>query len=132
MHMALYGSFYWQIIDPRYRWRTLRLQFVRFADLRIPAVFVHMEPPTFDPRGKRLQRTGNNAFSVEIVATKLKVRHAGFPSHIADHYWAEQGVTGLNGIIINLPEEFMEFNGPRLPFRSSGIAELRPNDLVAY
>lgn len=135
MHMGLFGAFYWQIADPRERWRTLRLQFVRFADVGVPAVFVMIEPPTYDPHGKRIHRSsptsGNSQFYAEIVATKLKVKHAMLDgkSFIANHYWAEQGAGGLNGIVIDLPTYLMEYDGPKLPVKSSGI---HPRDLVAY
>lgn len=128
-HMKLYDAFYWNVVDRTAMYRQYRLQYVRFADLRVPAVFVMIEPPTFDPRGKRLHRISNNQFYSEIVATKLKVNPERLHAHRAEHYWAEQGLGGLNGVVINLPDEAMVYDGPKLPFKQSGVKE---TDLVVY
>lgn len=130
MHMMLYAEHYLiRIIDPYTRYRQFRIEFARLADLRIPAVFIRIEPPTFDPRGKRIHPMKSpNTYFVEIVATKLKVRHP-IPPRKLELLWADQGKPGeLAGLIMTFPDEDMVFDGPELPVKSSGIS---PRDLVA-
>lgn len=133
LHLGLWGAFYFNVAPRGQRHRTFRLQFVRFADLRIPAVFVMIEPPTYDPHGKRIHHTPKhpNTYACEIVATKLKLRYPFKPWH-PELLWADQGKPGgLNGLILNFPDEAFDFDGPAvpLPFKSSGVS---PLDLVAY
>ncbi len=133
LHLGLWGAFYFSVTPRAQRHRMFRLQFVRFADLRIPAVFVMIEPPTYDPRGRRILHNAKepNIYRVEIVATKLKMRHP-FRAQHPELLWADQGKPGgLNGLILNFPDEAFDFEGPSvpLPFKSSGVS---PLDLVAY
>lgn len=131
LHLKLWGVMYSPLTPRENRHRMFRLQFVRFADLHIPAVFVHIEPPTYDPRGKRVTHPKPNYYQAEIVATKLKMRHP-FKAMHPELLWADQGKPGgLNGLILNFPDEAFDFEGPAtpLPFKSSGISEF---DLVAY
>lgn len=131
LHLGLFGGFYFMPAAKGQRHRMFRLQFVRFADLRIPAVFVRIEPPTYDPRGKRIHHPFPNVYASEIVATKLKLRYP-FKPHHPELLWADQGKPGgLNGLILNFVDEAFDFVGPAvpLPFKSSGVSEF---DLVAY
>lgn len=133
LHLKLWGVMYSPLTPRDKRHRMFRLQFVRFADLHIPAVFVHIEPPNYDPRGKRLMHDARhpNIYYSEIVATKLKMIHP-FKAYHPELLWADQGKPGgLNGLIMNFPDEAFDFVGPAvpLPFKSSGIS---PVDLVAW
>ncbi len=136
LHMKLHLLSYLTMpyVDPRLRYRVFRLEFARLADLRIPGVLVRVEPPTYDPHGKRIHRVykHRNQFFVEIVATKLKIRHPFPPRHL-ELLWADEGRPGeLNGLILTFPDEDMLFEDRRdLPRKSSGVSP-RAGDLAVH
>ncbi len=133
LHLGVFGAMYFNVAPRGQRHRAFRLQFARLADLRIPAVFVRIEPPTYDPRGKRIYHNPKhpNDYNSQIVATKLRLRWP-FPPYRPELLWADQAKPGgLNGLILTFPDAAFDFEGPSvpLPFKSSGISQF---DLVAY
>lgn len=132
LHLGVFGAMYFNVAPRGQRHRNFRLQFARLADLRIPAVFVRIEPPTYDPRGKRIRFVPPNTYICEIVMTKLRLRPGYFRPQRPEMLWADQGRLGdLNGLILNFPDEMFDFEGPAspLPFKSSGVSAF---DLVAW
>jgi hypothetical protein len=130
MHMNIWMHMYLtQVISQQQRHRHFRLEFARLADIRIPAVFVRIEPPTYDPRGRRIRKITENQLTCEITAPKIKVRWPIPPTQM-ELLWADQGIPGgLNGLIMTFPDEYMIYDGPKLPAKISGI--LTTLDLVA-
>lgn len=130
LHMQLHGGFYFAPIRPSEMYRQFRLQLGRFADLRIPGVFVQVEPPTFDPRGRRIYPgPSRNKFLIEVSATKLRLRHP-IPPRRLELLWADQGKLGeMNGLILTFPDEDFDFDVDlsKLPVKVSG---LRAYDMV--
>lgn len=127
LHLGVFGAFYVQYTPKGQRHRMFRLQFARLADLRIPAVFVRIEPPTYDPHGKRIRHNPQhpNVYLCEIVLTKLKLRPGPFKPYHPELLWADSGRVGdLNGLILNFPDEAFDFTEPAVPLprKSSGIS----------
>ncbi|MFA5898821.1 MAG: hypothetical protein WC829_06875 [Hyphomicrobium sp.] len=91
------------------RWRQHRLQFVRCADLGMPAVMVRIEPPNFNPSGWRFRRrtTGSHQFVTRIKANRLRIRD-GVPSQKLEYFWADlPGKGQLRGLILLFRDEDM-------------------------
>lgn len=131
LHMKVHGGFYFMPVRNSQRYRQFRLQLGRMSDLRIPAVFVQIEPPTFDPRGRRIMKRPKNVnhYFIEIVATKLRLRHP-IPARKLELLWADQGKPGgMNGLVLTFPDEDFDFDMDMsaLPLKSSGVS---PYDLV--
>lgn len=123
IHMDIFREHYLVPVHPKQRLRQFRLQFARLADIGIPAVFVRIEPPTFDPHGKRIHRVYRNQFYAEIVASKLRMR-CPIPARKLELLWADQGNPyGLNGLILTFPDEDMVPFDPTLPPKSSGVRD---------
>lgn len=130
LHMQMHGGFYFTPMHRDDTYRMFRLQLGRIADLRIPAVFVQIEPPTFDPRGRRIMRgQSRNRYMIEVSATKLRLRHP-IPPRKLELLWADQGIRGgMNGLILTFPDEDFDFDMDlsALPVKISG---LRAYDMV--
>ena len=101
----------------QHRMRHLRMEFVRFVDLAIPAVLMRIEQPTFDPKGVRLHQVkGGKRWQCQIAARRIGVR-AGLPAHAVDYYETED--TMLRGVIVNFADEDMIHLGEKVDVRKA-------------
>jgi hypothetical protein len=117
LHDQRYAAFYYTPRDMRKR--RIRLQFVRLTDLKIPAVMIMVEPPSYDPRG-RLARKQQRRFVCAVSARRLGLRN-GIPKRHPEWYWAEN----MLALVINFHDEDMLGTPPPKPRPGD------PPDLVA-
>jgi hypothetical protein len=111
MHDEEYGMFVYLTGEARYR--TLRLQFARLADIGMPAILIRIEPPTYDPHGSRMRRTRTGRqYAAQILASKLRLKN-GIQSQAPEYFWADQpGRGGLKGVIVQFDESEMLLPSP--------------------
>jgi len=84
----------------KWNWNSLRLEFVTFKDVTMPAVLVRLEPLNFDPRCPRLTRRKDGyRFTVQERARKLGV-DKGITTKRLDLLWADKE---LGGLILQFP-----------------------------
>lgn len=110
MHAAVFGAFTMAHRLNR-NYTGLRIQFARLVDMSIPAVFVRIEPPTWDPKGKRLWRPPHSRrLQVTIACSKIGVRPGVKPAYLEQMYHESMpGVLG-GGMILNFPDDYMMAN----------------------
>lgn len=104
MHDQLWAGYIWDK-DPAQRIKKLRLTIANLADMRIPAVFMRIESPTFNPIGRKLRRAGPTAkrYLVEVLAAKVRLK-PGVPGKTLDWYYVPM-MPGGGGIMINFDDE---------------------------
>jgi hypothetical protein len=107
LHDEKFMGFYFTAREARKR--RLRLQFVRLTDLKIPAVMIMVEPPSYDPRG-RLARRISRRYICTVSARRLGLR-PGIPRRDPEWFWADN----MLGLIINFEDEDMLGTPPPRP-----------------
>ena len=107
MHDRLYGSYYYHH-DAQERQKMLRMSIARLADMHIPAVFMRIEAPTFNPVGYKLRRPKNSRrYIVEIKADKIRLR-PGVKTQVLDWYYIPN-MPGGGGVMVNFADEDFDF-----------------------
>lgn len=106
LHDQVWGAYVYTYGPNRHR--SHRLQFVRCADLGIPAVMVRIEPPSYDPRGSRFRKdTKGRKYLCGIKAWKLGLRPET-PGRKLETWWADlPGKGQLHGLIMQFNDEDM-------------------------
>lgn len=117
MHDEMFSVFYLTALrrqrdyDP---YKAIRIEFVPFNDMSIPAVLVRIEPPTFDPQGHRLWRPGKGRrFYVQVRAAAIGLLE-GQPATELDFIYQEHNARLLGGgIMVIYPDRVTAFPGPK-------------------
>lgn len=103
-------------ITPDHRFMFLRLQFAKFADIGMPAVFVHLEPPVYDPRpggSRSLVRARNGRrFQTQIKGSLIGVK-PDWPTTDLTLLWADQQGNPMQGLVLIFPDDAMTYPGPK-------------------
>lgn len=101
------------------RLKKLRLQFARLADIAMPGIFVRVEPPTYDPHGRRIRREGirGTQYSVQILASKLGLKDGVPSTHLEMLYQESSPGTLGGGMILLFPDEYMIYPGEKTPVK---------------
>ncbi len=111
-------------LTPDHRFMFLRIQFAKFADIGMPAVFVHLEPPIYDPRpggSRSLVRAKNGRrFQTQVKGSLIGVK-PDWPTTPLTLLWADQEGNPMQGLVLIFPDDAMLFPGPKTPV---------PDDLV--
>lgn len=113
MHSKVFGAFVTaHRLNKKYE--GLRIQFARLVDMSIPGIFCRIEPPTWDPRGKRLWRAPNSRrFQVTIACSKVGVKPGVPPVYLEQLYHESVPNTLGGGMLLMFPDSYMEFDGPK-------------------
>lgn len=115
-HGAFFNSFY-QIEMARQRhdpYRYIRIEFVRFEELGIPAVLARIEQPTFNPTGHRLWKDKvGRRFFVQVQAKAIGVKEGQENVTIETLYAADLPGTLAGGMMFIFPDDYMEFQGAK-------------------
>lgn len=99
------------------RYARHRIEFARLADIRLPAVLMRVEPPTYDPHGQRFSRAaGSRQYRCQIAARKLRVRN-----DITTKDLELIVAPNMRGIYCTFPDEDMIFEGEKLSARQKLI-----------
>lgn len=115
-HMSMFSVFYTgglvrpdKVFDP---YKAIRLEFMQFSDLSIPAVFVRIEPPTYDPKGHRLWRAKNGRrFFAQTPVKPIGVK-PGQETVTLEHLFEESSPQMLGGgMLLIFPDDYMVFPG---------------------
>lgn len=115
LHDDRYSPFYY---TPRQeRLKILRVQFGRLSDINIPGIFVHVEPPSYDPKGSRVtQLPGKRAYQCRILCRKLGLKD-DIPAMSLEVMWMEP----QRGLLVLFPDEY------KLPPRAEVEREANPD-----
>ncbi len=100
-----------------------RLEFARLMDMSIPAIFLRVEPPSFDPKGYRLFRPGGRGrqYCVQIKASRVGVKDNIATCRLET--MLQQSAPNLfgGGMLLLFPDEAMIYDGPKA--RIGGLKE---------
>lgn len=104
LHDRTFSAFYF--IPAAQRLRILRLQFGRLSDINIPGIFVHVEPPSYNPEGYRVRRiTNGRRYQCELKASKLGLIDT-IPATELEMMWMD-GPQRPHGLFLMFPDQFM-------------------------
>lgn len=88
--------------------RGQRMEFLAFSDKSIPAVFVRLAQPSFDPIHNKLTRT-KRSFRIVIKAEKIGVKNE-IPNIELKTLW----IDNPKGLLLIFPDEYMLAPTPKL------------------
>lgn len=93
-------------------YKTIRIEFMRFEDTGIPAVFIRIEPPTYHPTGHRMWKVPNgHQFQVEVRCREVGVK-PDMPNLKCDYLFDEKQPKVLGGgMIVSFPDHYINFSG---------------------
>lgn len=103
-------------ITPDHRFKFLRIQFARFAEIGMPATFVRLEPPIYDPRhdaSRALVRVSRGRrFETQIRASMIGMRSDLETMHLT-LLWADLPNQRMQGLVLIFPDEALLYTGPK-------------------
>lgn len=89
--------------------RGQRMEFLAFSDKSIPAVFVRLAQPSFDPIHNKLVRASSRSFRIVMKAEKIGVK-AEIPNIELKTLW----IDNPKGLLLIFPDEYMLSPVPKL------------------
>jgi hypothetical protein len=113
LHDKLYSVWYYGDKSLKKRFRQNRMQFVRFRDLGIPAVFMRIEAPSINPTGRRIWQPHNSRqYNCQVMAAEIRVKD-NIPSRILEQLWMDD--ISMLGVMLTFPDEDMKPPGTKPP-----------------
>lgn len=93
-------------------YKMMRIEFMRFEDTGIPAVFIRIEPPTYNPTGHRMWRVpGGHQFQVEVRCSEVGLK-TDLPPLKCEYLFDEARPKVLGGgMMVTFPDHYMNFGG---------------------
>jgi hypothetical protein len=93
----------------RFTKRGLRLETLKFTDKQVPAVFVRIAAPSFDPIWPRLIQKGR-AFHSHAQAKNWGIKATHWEPTKLKMLWLDNP----KGLLLIIPDEFMLADGPKI------------------
>lgn len=129
LHNRVFRGYMVGIPEARQK-RTMRMLFVRFIDMGMPAVMIRIEEPTFDPKGLKIWRPPDSRrWFCQIRARRIGVRD-GITPQALEHIWMDQSAAD-RGLILIFNDADMLHVGPKTDIRKLFGRSADPWDLRA-